>query len=127
MAVSREEKYTPEELTTACAVIRVLKGTARADINEVEAVGPVLAMHAWLELAAGLWVHFVDNTSAECTLVKGASRVPTLNTLTRWVWEQARLRKLHLWVPRVPTKDNPADGLLHRWVPDPPSLPGLCG
>ena len=34
------------------------------DIKEVEAVGPVLALETWPALSDGLWIHFVDNTSA---------------------------------------------------------------
>ena len=104
------------------------------DINEVEAVGPVLALETWPALSNGLWIHFVDNTSAQGTLIKGSSSIRSLNRLTFWIWAKARQRRLYLWAERVASPDNPVDLLSRRdttdhygqgWVYDEPRLPWI--
>ena len=87
-------------------------GTGQAQhINAIEAAGPALALASFPGLAAGLWIHFVDNTAAEHALVRGGSGVHGLNLLTYWTWSEARQRTLYLWVARVASKDNPVDQL----------------
>ena len=70
-----------------------------------------MALATWPNLAGGLWLHTVDNTSAEATLVSGVSSVLGLNRIAHYVWATARQRELYLWATRVPTSDNPLDKL----------------
>ena len=87
-------------------------------INEVEAASAAVALATWPALADGLWLHAVDNTSAEATLVSGVSSVLGLNRISHYVWATARQRRLYLWATRVPTKDNPLDKLSRGVVED---------
>ena len=98
----------------------------------MEAVGPLLALSTWPDLRNGLWLHFVDNTSAQGSLIKGSSSVRALNRITFCIWGLARRRELYLWVERVASKDNPIDSLSRRdakdhyrqdWEWDDPCLP----
>ena len=84
------------------------------DINEVEAVGPLIALSTWPHLQQGLWIHWIDNTSAQNTLVRGASSTEALNDIGQATWDETRRRRLYLWVERVPTKDNPIDAASRR-------------
>ena len=51
------------------------------DINEVEAVGPMLALATWPDIRQGLWIHFVDNESAKFSLIRGSSSATSLNRI----------------------------------------------
>ena len=81
------------------------------DINEIEAASAPIALTTWPELTDGLWLHFVDNSSAENTLAKGSSRATSMNTIAEFTWRTAAERRLYLWADRVATGDNPVDGL----------------
>ena len=81
------------------------------DINEIEAASAPIALATWPTLTDGLWLHFTDNTGAETTLARGASRASGMNTIAGWVAQTCADRALHLWVDRAATGDNPTDGL----------------
>ena len=81
------------------------------DINEIEAASAPIALATWPTLADGLWLHFVDNTSAQHTLARGSSRVTSLNRIANHTWATCAERHLLLWTERVATGDNPTDGL----------------
>ena len=79
------------------------------DINEVEAVGPLLAWNTWPDLSNGMLICFIDNEAAKGTLIRGSSSVLAMNIITHHTWELFRKRALHAWVERVATDDNPID------------------
>ena len=83
----------------------------KTDINEVEAASAPVALATWPQLTDGMWIHFVDNTSAQSTLTRGCSSVTSLNSIARHVWQKCAERRLLLWADRVSTRDNPTDGL----------------
>ena len=81
----------------------------------------------------GLWLHSIDNTPAQHTLVKGSSKVDGLNRIANYTWTTCVQRNLLLCVERVATADNPADGLSRgttdqhgdNWQMEPAILPRL--
>ena len=88
------------------------------DIMEVEAAAPLLGLCAWPTLKEGLWIHFVDNTSAEASMIKGSSRATTLAGVVHTVWRQVWARRLYLWAERVATGDKPIDRASRRDLRD---------
>ena len=85
-----------------------------AHINEIEAASAPVALATWPSLTDGLWLHFVDNTSAQATLTRGCSAVSSMNAIARHTWQRCAERRLLLWADRVATADNPTDGLSRR-------------
>ena len=85
-------RVTQVELPTSWrqAWCNVNDTTKQTDITEVEAIGPILALGTWPDLADGMWVHFVDNEGAEGAAIKGSSKVLALNFSTPYIWETAR-------------------------------------
>ena len=51
---------------------RPLPGDPFYDIQEVEGIGPLIALTTWRDvLTDALWLHFIDNNSALSCLTKG--------------------------------------------------------
>ena len=104
------------------------------DINEVEAIAPMLALQTWPWLQKGLWLHWVDSASAQRALINGSASTESLNDIAFTTWDVIRDRQLYLWTERVPTHDNPLDEASRRdfrdrwrqgWVVDAPAFPPL--
>ena len=78
-------------------------------IAQIEAVGPLLALSTWPDLRDKLWIHFIDNTVATDSMIKGDSVNAHMNELMHATWRQVKERNLHLRVEYVCTHDNPID------------------
>ena len=82
------------------------------DIQEVEGIGPLLALTTWKSLLAdSLWLHFIDNNGALSCLVKGGSSVSSTDTIVGLTWQRISKINASPWFDRVDTKSNPVDGL----------------
>ena len=79
-------------------------------IQEIEAVGPLLALATWPSLLhTCLWIHFIDNESAKYYFIKGSSRAVHTNEIVHATWEECRSRRIYPWWERVASADNPVD------------------
>ena len=82
------------------------------DIQEVEGIGPLLALTTWRSLLEdSLWMHFIDNNGALSCLVKGGSSVSSTDTIVGLTWQKISKINASPWFDRVDTKSNPVDGL----------------
>ncbi len=82
------------------------------DIYCIEAVGPLLVLELWgEELRDALWLHFIDNTAAQQTIVKGSSSVWSGDLIAGWTWARISEVGAMLWLDRVCSKSNPIDGV----------------
>ena len=84
------------------------------DIFLIEAVGPLLLLCTFPRLMRNaLWLHFVDNESAEASLVSGTSALAAADHVVGLTWEICAQRRLIPYWDRVESKANPVD-LLSR-------------
>jgi hypothetical protein len=82
------------------------------DIFEVEAIGPALILANWGDrLRDHLWIHFIDNESAQATLVKGSSSVCSGDLLAAYTHLHISRLGIWSWFDRVDSKANPVDQL----------------
>ena len=82
------------------------------DIFQIEAVGPLLVAETWPEdLEGQLWLHFIDNTAAQSTLIRGSSSVLSGDAIAGYTWALVAKLRASLWVDRVCSKSNPIDGV----------------
>lgn len=82
------------------------------DIYEIEAVGPAIILHNWPELLRDrLWVHFIDNDNALCSLVKGGLSVHSADCVVGWTVSRTAELGAYYWWDTVDTGSNPVDGL----------------
>jgi RES domain-containing protein len=95
--------------TVPTSLLAKWSANSSAVIAQIEAVGPLLALATWEDLRHKLWIHFIDNTAAKDSLIKGSSINAELNELMHATWKEVRCRRLHLWVEYVHTQDNPID------------------
>ena len=80
------------------------KGNRFHDIYEVEAVGPLLVLANFgVDLVDCLWLHFVDNSGALSSLVRGGSSVESGDHIVGVGCMP--------WFDRVDSASNPTDGL----------------
>ncbi len=72
----------------------------------------MLILHKWADdLQGQLWLHFIDNESAQQALVKGSSSVWQGDVISGFTWNRiAELRALP-WFDRVQSESNPIDGV----------------
>ena len=82
------------------------------DIYLVEAIGPLLLLFTFPKVMRNaLWIHYVDNESAEASLVKGSSALEAADHIAGLTWEECALRNLLPYFSRVESKANPVDKL----------------
>ena len=82
------------------------------DIFQIEAVGPLLVAETWPEdLEGQLWLHFIDNTASQSTLIRGSSSVLSGDAIAGYSWALVAKLRASLWVDRVCSKSNPIDGV----------------
>ena len=75
------------------------------DIFLVEAIGPLLGLEVFPNLVKdALWIHFIDNSGAEASLVSGSSSIDAGDHIVGMTWE--RIAKRRLW----PFFDCPKQG-----------------
>ena len=104
-------------------------------INECESLAALLAIGTFGPLLEDTdTLLFIDSTAAEGCLSKGLSSSRVLSALASAMWTQASLWRAAIWVGRVPSKLNVADGptrgdlsavrdhswsYIEPWLPDP--------
>ena len=112
-------------------------------INECEALAALLGICAFGHILGGCDIlHFIDSAAAEGSLVKGLSKSRTLSAIPGVYWTQVSLRHAAVWIGRVPSKLNIADGPSRgdlsevsahgwaravAWLPDPEAWAALLG
>ena len=86
----------------------------RSDLNDiflVEAVGPLLLLKAIPKLMRRcLWIHFVDNTTAEASLISGTSTLAAGSHVVALTWEECAGHEVWPY-DRVESEANPVDKL----------------
>ena len=95
---------------------RVIQGSKDfEDIFLVEALGPLLLLCAFPKLLRNcLWIHFIDNSAAEASLIRGASSSDLGDHVVGLTWATIQKRQLWAYFDRVSSKANPVDGLSRR-------------
>ena len=58
-----------------------------------------------------LWLHFIDNSAAESSLISGSSALHAADHIVGLTWEKAGSRRLWPFFDRVSSSANPVDGL----------------
>ena len=80
-------------------------------IHQAELWPAQLAAEAWAaQLAGRKVVLFVDNDAARAALVKGATSSPASAQIVHRFWEAVTRAHAQVWVERVASAANPADG-----------------
>lgn len=78
----------------------------------IEAVGPLLVLDAFPNLVNdALWIHFIDNSGAEASLVGGSSSIDAGDHIVGMTWERIAKRRLWPFFDRVESAANPVDKL----------------
>ena len=82
------------------------------DIFLVEAMGPLLLLLTFPKLFRdSMWLHFIDNSAAEASLIRGASSTDCGDHIVGLTWKLIMERRLWAYFDRVESKANPVDGL----------------
>ena len=82
------------------------------DIFEIEAVGPLAILATWPDVMRdATWVHYIDNSAAQHSLIRGSSSVTSGDLIVGHTWETVARRSLLPWFERVPSASNPVDSL----------------
>ena len=85
------------------------------DIFLVEALGPLILLLAFPKLLRqSRWLHFIDNTAAESSLIKGASSLSHGDHVVGLTWALVQERFLWPYFDRVESNANPVDGSSRR-------------
>ena len=80
-------------------------------IHQAEILPAVIAVDQWGAQARDRRVIlFVDNEAARAALIKGVSSSRPSAELVGWFWQSCAEHCIHIWIERVPSKSNPADG-----------------
>ena len=102
--------YVPTEIRAMWA--SMAGNPVYRDIYAVEAVGPLLLLIAFPKVFRNaLWLHFIDNTSAESSLISGSSRLDLADHIVGLTWHLCAQRGLAPFFDRVESKANPVDKL----------------
>jgi hypothetical protein len=85
------------------------------DIFLVEALGPLLLLVTFPRyLRNCLWIHFIDNSAAEASLIRGASSSTLGDHVVGLTWSLIQKRSIWAYFDRVASKTNPVDGLSRK-------------
>ena len=85
------------------------------DIQEIEAIGPLIALATWPKILRGsLWLHFIDNNGALSCLVKGSSSCVGTDSIVGYTWKLVEKLDILPWFDRVDSRSNPVDGLSRK-------------
>jgi len=72
----------------------------------------MLILHKWAaDLQGQLWLHFIDNESAQQALVKGSSSVWQGDVISGFTWNRIAELSVLPWFDRVQSESNPIDGV----------------
>ena len=86
-----------------------------SDIFLVEALGPLILLLAFPSVFRNcLWIHFIDNTAAEASLIRGSSSLSKGDHVVGLAWELMQRRSVWAYFDRVESKANPVDGISRR-------------
>ena len=109
-ATGRKEAFggnLPDELPAAWR----REGQKEKVIHQAELLPALLSMVAWGEMLEERQVFlFVDNDAARAAVVKGTTNNFPSARIVAKIWEIAVVRGIQLWVERVPSWSNVADG-----------------
>lgn len=90
------------------------------DIQEIEGIGPSLALTTWPSILRNfLWLHFIDNNGAFSSLVRGGSSVLGTDSIVAFTWSHIISLGVLPWFDRVDTKSNPVDGISRDVLSEP--------
>ena len=85
------------------------------DIFLVEALGPLLLLVTYPNLLRNcLWIHFIDNSAAEASLIRGSSSSRLGDHVIGLTWMQIQKRFIWSYFDRVESHANPVDGISRR-------------
>jgi hypothetical protein len=85
------------------------------DIFLVEALGPLLLLSAFPKVLRNcLWLHFIDNSAAEASLIRGASSSDLGDHVVGLTWAKIEKQSLWAYFDRVSSSANPVDGISRR-------------
>jgi hypothetical protein len=95
---------------------RIAQGSKKfEDIFLVEALGPLLLLSAFPKtLRNCLWIHFIDNSAAEASLIRGASSSDLGDHVIGLTWSKIEKQSLWAYFDRVSSSANPVDGISRR-------------
>ena len=91
------------------------QGDVYSDIFLVEALGPLILLCAFPNIIKRcLWIHFIDNTAAEASLIRGASSNRCGDHVVGLTWQIIQHRQIWAYFDRVESSANPVDGISRR-------------
>ena len=98
-------------------------GSYKQKINQIEAVVPLICLMTFPNWAKNsFYCHFIDNTSALATMIRGTSKIDSLGNIADTTWTLLAQLRCHPWFEWVPTLCNISDGISRRDFSDPWNL-----
>ena len=92
-----------------------LSGGEYRDIYLIEALGPLLLLLTFpRHLKNCLWIHFIDNSAAEASLIRGSASKYHGDHVIGLTWLHIQMQSLWPYFDRVESDANPVDGLSRR-------------
>ena len=80
-------------------------------IHQAELLPALLSLCTWAARMRGRRIIlFVDNDGARGSLIKGSSTSLPSAQIVGQFWSEAAASEMYIWVDRVPSASNPADG-----------------
>ena len=84
----------------------------RNDIYSIEAVGPLAIAETFPKIVKNsLWLHWIDNSAAQYSLVRGSSSILAGDVIVGETWRKIQQLGAYFYVDRVESEANPVDGL----------------
>ena len=86
--------------------------SAKADIFEIEGVGPSATVTTWPQLIEGCpWLHFIDHQGTQMCLVRGSGNSRNGDVIAGLTWTAVQKTQSWFWMERVMSESNPIDGV----------------
>ena len=90
--------------------LKMQKAESYEDIFQLEAIGPLLALHNWPDaLHSCCWIHWIDNAGAQASLISGSSSIYSGDLIACKTWHLISERRIYPWFERVASKSNPVN------------------
>ena len=84
----------------------------RNDIYCIEAIGPLAIAETFPNIVKNsLWLHWIDNSAAQYSLVRGSSSILAGDVIVGETWRRVQKLGAYFYVDRVESEANPVDGL----------------
>ena len=84
----------------------------RNDIYCIEAIGPLAIAETFPNIVKkSLWLHWIDNSAAQYSLVRGSSSILAGDVIVGETWRKVQKLGAYLYVDRVESEAHPVDGL----------------